>query len=252
MNTRRVPKRSTAQPASGIADASASRYAVETHWIVDSRASKTTASRSIATLTIVESRIVITAPQTTTAAAASTGRPSSRITVPDPCLHVRCGQVRRSSTVDPPQCHGSERHPRCQRPRHQPPAHPRSAAALPSPQPRRVGPGPRSLPRDGHRGAVRARACRDGRAACRRLRRRAPRDRPPAAAGLARLRRRVRGRARLRPPPHPRRRLRPRRRGHGRPFGGHRGRPAGVGELRPGATAHRRRARRRGSRHRRA
>ena len=52
---------------------------METHWIVESRASKTTASRSIATLTIVESRIVITAPQTTTAAAASTGRPSSRI-----------------------------------------------------------------------------------------------------------------------------------------------------------------------------
>ena len=65
MNTRRVPKRSTAQPASGITAASASRYAVETHWIVDSRESNATASRSIATLTIVESRIVITAPQIT-------------------------------------------------------------------------------------------------------------------------------------------------------------------------------------------
>ena len=79
MNTRRVPNRSTAHPATGIMAASVSRYAVETHWIVASCASKATASRSIATFTIVESRIVIAAPQTTTAAAASTGRPRSRI-----------------------------------------------------------------------------------------------------------------------------------------------------------------------------
>ena len=43
---------------------------------------KPTASRSMATFTIVESRIVIAAPQTTTAAAASTGRPRSRIPPP--------------------------------------------------------------------------------------------------------------------------------------------------------------------------
>ena len=89
MNTRRVPKRSTAQPASGITAAIASRYAVETHWIADSRASNSSPSRSIATLTIVESRIVITAPQTTTAAAASTGRPRSRITAPQPARRGR-------------------------------------------------------------------------------------------------------------------------------------------------------------------
>ena len=88
MKVRRVPKRSLAQPASPITEASAIRYAVLTHWIVASRESKATASRSIATLTIVESRIVIAAPHTTTAAAASTGRPSSRI----PPNMVACGR----------------------------------------------------------------------------------------------------------------------------------------------------------------
>src|SRR3954471_4677286 len=50
--------------------------------------------RSMATLTIVESRIVMTAPQTTTAAAASTGRPSSRITAGHPASTARGGPVR--------------------------------------------------------------------------------------------------------------------------------------------------------------
>ena len=45
MKTRRVPNRSTAQPATGMTAAIASRYAVETHWIVDSRESNATASR---------------------------------------------------------------------------------------------------------------------------------------------------------------------------------------------------------------
>src|SRR3954469_9881277 len=78
MNPLRAPKRSTAQPANGITAESASRYAVDAHWIVVSGASKTTPSRSIAMLTIVVSRIVITAPSTTTPATARTGRPSSR------------------------------------------------------------------------------------------------------------------------------------------------------------------------------
>src|SRR4051812_9938310 len=131
MNTRRAPKRSTAQPVNGITAESASRYAVEAHWIVVSGASKTTPSRSIAMLTIVVSRIVITAPSTTTPAAARTGRPSSR-TLRGPARpagrrdrlhHVVAEEprgeaqprARAAREVDPPlvAAHAREREPPC-------------------------------------------------------------------------------------------------------------------------------------------
>jgi hypothetical protein len=68
IHIRSAPKRSDAQPVSGITVASASRYPVETHWIVSSGAESSRDSVSRATLTIVVSRIDMTTPTTTTAA----------------------------------------------------------------------------------------------------------------------------------------------------------------------------------------
>jgi uncharacterized membrane protein len=65
---RLAPKRSDAQPVSGITVASASRYPVATHWIVSSDAESLRDSVSRATLTIVVSRIDMTTPTTTTTA----------------------------------------------------------------------------------------------------------------------------------------------------------------------------------------
>jgi hypothetical protein len=81
IQTRRGPKRSAAQPVSGMTVARASRYAVATHWIVESGAWRSRPSVCSATLTIVVSRIDIIAPtMTTTATRRVSGlRPSSGV-----------------------------------------------------------------------------------------------------------------------------------------------------------------------------
>ena len=66
IQARFVPKRALAQPLSGIVLASASRYAVRTHWIVVIEAWKSPPRLGIATLTMVASRIAMTMPITTT------------------------------------------------------------------------------------------------------------------------------------------------------------------------------------------
>ena len=76
--TRFAPKRSLAQPVSGITLANASRYAVETHWIVGIDAWNSRPSVGIATLTIVASRMVMIVPRTTTAASRKMSRVSTR------------------------------------------------------------------------------------------------------------------------------------------------------------------------------
>jgi hypothetical protein len=63
-----APKRSIAQPVAGMTIASASRYAVETHWIVASEVWKSRERVSIATLTMVASRPTMTAPSMTASA----------------------------------------------------------------------------------------------------------------------------------------------------------------------------------------
>ena len=65
IHTRLAPNRSAAQPVSGITTASASRYAVLTHWIVATVVWNSRPSVSSATLTIVVSRIAGTAPTST-------------------------------------------------------------------------------------------------------------------------------------------------------------------------------------------
>ena len=61
-----VPKRSTAQPVTGMTTAKASRYPVVTHWMVETDTWKSRASVSRATATIVVSRIAMIDPSTMT------------------------------------------------------------------------------------------------------------------------------------------------------------------------------------------
>src|SRR3989442_11591350 len=77
IHTRLGPKRSAAHPVSGIAVASASRYPVLTHWIVDRGECNSIRRVSSATLTIVVSRIDMTAPTITTMAIRRTSRGSA-------------------------------------------------------------------------------------------------------------------------------------------------------------------------------
>ena len=76
IHSRLAPKRSDAQPVIGITVASATRYPVATHWIVDSEACSSRLSVASATLTIVVSRIDMIAPITTTLATTMISRSS--------------------------------------------------------------------------------------------------------------------------------------------------------------------------------
>ena len=66
IHIRFAPNRSTIQPDSGMTMANASRYPVVTHWIVANDVWKSRLSVSMATLTIVVSRIDIIVPRITT------------------------------------------------------------------------------------------------------------------------------------------------------------------------------------------
>jgi hypothetical protein len=67
IHMRLIPNRPADHPVSGMTIDSASMYPVVTHWIVDSDVCRRPPSVSIATLTIVVSRIDMMAPSTTTA-----------------------------------------------------------------------------------------------------------------------------------------------------------------------------------------
>ncbi len=61
-----APKRSTAQPVTGMTTAKASRYPVVTHWMVETDTWKSRARVSSATATIVVSRMAMIDPSTMT------------------------------------------------------------------------------------------------------------------------------------------------------------------------------------------
>jgi hypothetical protein len=81
IQTRLPPKRSSAQPESGITAASASRYAVDTHCTLVIGVPKSRASVSSATFTAVVSRLDKMLPNTTVPATIQVARSTGSVAV---------------------------------------------------------------------------------------------------------------------------------------------------------------------------